>query len=67
MLIHHLVGAGEQAIGHRGAESLRGLEIYDQFVLGRCLHRKIARLLALEDAVDVSGRLSELVNDVRPV
>jgi hypothetical protein len=66
-LFDHLVGAGEQAIWHRDAESLRGLEIYDQLVLGRCLHRKIARLLALEDPVDVSGRLSELVNDIRPV
>src|SRR5262249_22177687 len=52
----HLVGAGEQAIGHGKAQRFRGLEIDSEFVLGRCLHRKVGRLLASEDAVDVRGR-----------
>jgi hypothetical protein len=39
------------AIKHldRQAEGLRGLRVDDQLELGRLFHRKIARLLALED------------------
>ena len=41
---------------HGEAERLGGLEIDHQLVLGRSLDRQIGRLLALEDAIDVSGR-----------
>src|SRR5262249_45028066 len=44
-----------------------GLQVDDQLVFGRRLHGQISGLLPLEDAVDVTGCLSELVNDVRPV
>src|SRR5262249_14898532 len=43
------------------------LEIDDQFVLGRRLHWKIGRLLALEDAVHVAGRTPVLIDDIRPI
>ena len=36
-------------------------------ILGRRLHRKVGRLLALEDAVDVAGRAPELVDLIRPI
>ena len=36
------------------AERLRGLEVDHQLELGRRLHRQVARLLALEDAVDIA-------------
>ena len=49
------------------AECLRGLEVDDQLVLVRQLHRQIGWLLALEDAVDIAGGLPELVDDVGPV
>ena len=38
------------------AERLGSLEVDDQLVLGRRLHRQVGWLLALEDAVDVAGR-----------
>ena len=28
---------------HHDAESLRGLEIDDEFIIGRCLHRRVGR------------------------
>jgi len=46
----HLVGTGEQAIGHREAERLRGLEVDHQLVFGWRLSGKVGRLLA-EDAL----------------
>ena len=36
-------------------QHLRGLEFDYQLLLGRCLHRKLSRFLAFEDAVDVGG------------
>jgi hypothetical protein len=41
---------------HVPAERLGGLEVDNQFVLGRRLHRKVCGLLALEDAIDIAGR-----------
>ena len=48
-------------------ERLGGLEVDDQFILGRRLHRQVCRLFAFEDTVDVTGRAPELVEDVCPV
>ena len=36
-------------------------------VLGRCLYRQVGRLLALENAIDVTGRLPKLVGNIRPI
>ena len=35
------------------AKGLGRLHVYDQLELDRRLHRKLARLLALQDAIDV--------------
>src|SRR5262249_56213795 len=56
-LFDHLVGDREQPVGNFEAERLCGLEVDRQLVLDRVLHRKVGRLLALEDAIDVTGRL----------
>jgi hypothetical protein len=66
-LLNHLVGAGEHALWHVEAKRLGGLKVDHQVVLGRCLYREIGGLLALEDAVDIAGRLPVLLDLVRPV
>jgi hypothetical protein len=55
-LFDHLVGASEQRVRHVEAERFGRLEVDHQLVLGRRLHRKVGRLLALENAIDVAGR-----------
>jgi hypothetical protein len=37
------------------AERLSGLEVDDELILGGSLYRKITRLLASQNAIDVSG------------
>ena len=65
--LDHLIGAGEQRGWHFEAERFRGLEIDDQLVFGRRLNRKVRRLLAFEDAIDINGGLPELVAQISPV
>jgi hypothetical protein len=55
-LFDHLVGAGEYRRRNGEAEGLGSFEVNDKLELGRRLNRKIGRVLALEDAIDVAGR-----------
>ena len=48
----------------REAEPVRGLEVDHQLVLARRLHRNVARLGALENAVDIGGGAPEYVDGV---
>jgi hypothetical protein len=64
-LFDHFVGTREQGLRDIKSECLGGLEINYEFVLGRRLHRQIGRLLALEDAVDIAGGASELIDPIR--
>src|SRR5262245_55258814 len=65
--LDHLVGTREQRVRHGETECLRRVEIDDQLVLGRRLHRQVGWLLALENTVDILGRAPELVNKVGPI
>jgi hypothetical protein len=49
------------------AEGFGGLEVDDQFELGRLHNRQLGGSLAPEDAVDVAGREPELVGYIGPV
>ena len=66
-LFDHLVRADERGRWHVEAERLGGLEVDHQLALGRHLHRKVGRLLALEDAIDIVGRAPEVVDLIRPI
>src|SRR5262249_27836234 len=54
-LFDHLAGAQQNRWGYRKAERLRGLEVDDHLKFCRKLHRKIARLGAAQDAIDIGG------------
>src|SRR5262249_14048642 len=57
-LFDHLV-RGDQQVGRYGqAERLRGLQVDDQFELGRPNNRQIGRLRAFENATNVDAKLS---------
>src|SRR6478752_4389702 len=62
-----LVGALLELKRNIESERLGGLEIDHQLVLGRRLHWKVGRLLALEDAIDVCRGALELVNPIGTV
>ena len=63
-LFDHFVGGLLKVQGHVEAQSLGGPEIDDKLIFRWCLHRHVGRLLALEDAVDVAGRLPVLLDFV---
>ncbi len=63
----HLVGALLEARWHVEAERLGGLEVDGQFELDRRLDRKLARLGALEDAVDISRRTPVVIEKINSV
>ena len=67
---HHSITSSARASsvgGHVEAERLGGLEVDDQLVLGRRLHRQVGRLFAFQNAIDVAGRAPVLVDVISPI
>ena len=66
-LFDHLIGTSLQRLWHGQTECFGGLEINGEFVLVGSLNRKIGRLLASKNAIDIIRRLTKLVNPIRPI
>jgi hypothetical protein len=49
------------------AECFRGLEVDDEFILCRRLHRQVGSLLTLEDAIDIASRAPKLIGKIWPI
>src|SRR5215472_17400542 len=64
---NHLVGGHEQTRRRGQPERLRRFEVHGGLKLGRRLHRKVARLVAAQDAVDIRCRLPTRVDKVDSV
>src|SRR5262245_15922940 len=65
--LYHLVGAGEQAIGHGEAESLGGPQIDDKLELRRLHDRQVGWLVALKDFTRVLTEQPKPLGDAGPV
>jgi hypothetical protein len=65
--LDHLLGAGKQYPRDHEAESLRRLEIDHKLEFRRCLHRKIRRLGAAQNAAHILRCAPELVYGMHAV
>src|SRR5262249_51669121 len=65
--IDQFISAAEQRLRHDEAERLGGREVDYKLILGRRLHWQVGRLLALEDAIDVTCRASELAGKINAI
>src|SRR5262245_11607186 len=66
-LLDDLIGAGEQRGRRVEAERSGGLEVDDQFELGRLHHWKIGGLLALENPTDIDAYLTICIGKIGSV
>jgi hypothetical protein len=66
-LFDHLVPRWRAAWAGGETETLGGLQVDNQFELDGGLNGQVRRLLALEDAVDVTGCPAKMVDPVRSV
>src|SRR5580704_13440851 len=66
-LLDNLVRTGEQCRWHFKAEYLGGLQVDDELIFGRRLHREVPRLCALENSINIPRCVPDLVKKIRPV
>src|SRR5262245_47627873 len=66
-LFDDLVRCAEQRLRNCQIERLCGLEIDNQLILGRRLHRHVGWLLALEDAIDIARGTPDRIMRIRSV
>jgi hypothetical protein len=66
-LLDYFVDAGQHDRRNIEVERPGGFEIESYFLLRRRLYGQIGRLLAVEDAVDVTGCAMKLIEVVNPV
>src|SRR6266568_150431 len=55
----HLVGSAEECGRHSEAERLGGLQVDNEFELGRLLHRQVCGLLTLKNAAGVNAGVAK--------
>src|SRR3981189_1588670 len=66
-LLDHLVGDREQPWREAEPECLGRVEVNHELELGCLHHRKVASLLALEDAADVDADLAMRIGNARAI
>ena len=66
-LFDHLVGERENFVGNGQTNRAGGFSIDDQFELCGILNRQIGKFDALEDFIDVGGRLPKPIVGLMPV
>src|SRR5262249_52416343 len=66
-LFDHLAGAERQSWRDVQSNHVCGLEVDYQLILGRCLNRQFARLLAVQNAIGVGCSPSPLIDLIWPI
>jgi len=66
MSLNDLIRPLQERLGNRQTKRLGGLEVNDQFELGRLLNGKITGPRPLQNLVDVDGEVPVILPPVRP-
>ena len=65
--LNNFIGAREQRRRHLQAQRICDFAVDNERKLGRLLHRQIPWLRTPKDAINIRGRLPELLNEVEPI
>jgi len=66
-LLDHLIGTGEERLGHVEAERFGGLQVDDKLVLCWLLHRKVRWFFTPKDAIGIDRGAAALISAVGSV
>src|ERR1700752_3336 len=64
LFLDHFVRAGEDRLRHGEPQRLRCFEVYGQLISGRPLHWQVGRLLPFENAINIAGCTSVLIDRI---